>query len=164
MRDDMAGVESESTGATWEVVGAWVREGAQALIQGILEEEVTELLGSEKSERKRGVDAAAGDELGDDHGEASEGSGTRGAVREPGAAAVFAEDERGGRAAPGAVPARSGEGDFELAMRGLLGEGAPLSKSSIRRLRGAGRRSSEGGRGGRLRTARSCTCGWTGST
>ena len=27
------------------------------------------------------------------------------------------------------------EGDFELAMRGLLGEGAPLSKSSIRRLR-----------------------------
>ena len=29
------------------------------------------------------------------------------------------------------------EGDFELAMRGLLGEGAPLSKSSIRRL-GAG--------------------------
>ena len=27
------------------------------------------------------------------------------------------------------------EGDFELAMRGLLGEGAPLSKSSIQRLR-----------------------------
>ena len=27
------------------------------------------------------------------------------------------------------------EGDFELALRGLLGEGAPLSKSSIRRLR-----------------------------
>ena len=27
------------------------------------------------------------------------------------------------------------EGDFELAMSGLLGEGAPLSKSSIRRLR-----------------------------
>ena len=27
------------------------------------------------------------------------------------------------------------EGDFELVMRGLLGEGAPLSKSSIRRLR-----------------------------
>ena len=27
------------------------------------------------------------------------------------------------------------EGDFELAFRGLLGEGAPLSKASIRRLR-----------------------------
>ena len=27
------------------------------------------------------------------------------------------------------------EEDFELALRGLLGEGAPLSKSSIRRLR-----------------------------
>ncbi|MFQ5690986.1 MAG: transposase [Gemmatimonadota bacterium] len=27
------------------------------------------------------------------------------------------------------------EGDFELALRGLLGDGAPLSKASIRRLR-----------------------------
>ena len=33
------------------------------------------------------------------------------------------------------------EGNFELAMRGLLGEGAPLSKSSIRRLRRGWRRS-----------------------
>ncbi len=33
------------------------------------------------------------------------------------------------------------EGNFELAMRGLLGEGAPLSKSSIRRLRRCWRRS-----------------------
>ena len=29
------------------------------------------------------------------------------------------------------------EGDFELALRGLLGDGAPLSKASIQRLRGA---------------------------
>ena len=27
------------------------------------------------------------------------------------------------------------EGDFELALRGLLGDGAPLSKSTVRRLR-----------------------------
>ena len=33
------------------------------------------------------------------------------------------------------------EGNFELAMRGLLGEGAPLSKSSIRRLKRCWRRS-----------------------
>ena len=33
------------------------------------------------------------------------------------------------------------EGNFELAMRGLLGEGARLSKSSIRRLKRCWRRS-----------------------
>ena len=37
------------------------------------------------------------------------------------------------------------EGDFELAMRGLLGEGAPLSKSSIRACGRDGRRSSRNG-------------------
>ena len=37
-----------------------MRERAQALIQSILEEEVTELLGREKSERKRAVDAPDG--------------------------------------------------------------------------------------------------------
>ena len=60
MKDDIAGVGSGSTGPTWEVLEGWVRERAQALIQGILEEEVTELLGRRKSERKRAVDAAAG--------------------------------------------------------------------------------------------------------
>ena len=40
------------------------------------------------SERIRQA-AAAGDEPGDDHGEASEGAGARGPVREPGALAVF---------------------------------------------------------------------------
>ena len=59
MKDDIAGVGSESTGPTWEVLEGWVRERAQALIQSVLEEEVTELLGREKSERKRAVDTAA---------------------------------------------------------------------------------------------------------
>ena len=44
----------------WEVVEGWVRDRAQELIQRILEEEVTELLGREKSERRRAVDAVAG--------------------------------------------------------------------------------------------------------
>ena len=146
MRDDTAGVGSESTGPTWEVLEAWVRERAQALIQGILEEEVTELLGRDKSERKRAVDAAAGyrngygkppaagDEFGDDHGEASVRD-SRSVSRAGCCRCSGGRDERGGRAAPGAVPAHGlAEGDFELAMRGLLGEGALLSKSSIRRL------------------------------
>ena len=57
------------------------------------------------------------------------------------------------------------EGDFELAMRGLLGEGAPLSKSSIRRLRGGmdkGVREMEPASPGGA--VRSSTYGRTGST
>ena len=57
------------------------------------------------------------------------------------------------------------EGDFELAMRGLLGEGAPLSKSSIRRDCGRdGRRSSRNGASVAWRAVRSSTYGRTGST
>ena len=41
MREDIAGVGSESTGTTREVLEGWVRERAQELIQGILEEEAT---------------------------------------------------------------------------------------------------------------------------
>jgi hypothetical protein len=55
----------------------------------VLEEEVTDLLGRGKSERRAVVDAPAG----------------------------------------------YSQGDFELALRGLLGDGAPLSASSIERLR-----------------------------
>ena len=52
------------------------------------------------------------------------------------------------------------EGDFELAMRGLLGEGAPLSKPSIRRLRaGWTARSSRNGASVAWRAVRSSTYG-----
>ena len=63
-----------------------VREKAQELIQQILEEEVTELLGRQKSERREAVDlspgyrngygkpTAANDEFGDDHGTVPSGS------------------------------------------------------------------------------------------
>ena len=60
MREDIAGVGSESSRPTWEELEGWVRERTQEFIQGILEEEVTELLGREKSERRRAVDAVAG--------------------------------------------------------------------------------------------------------
>ena len=43
---------------TWECLEALVREKAQEMVQRILEEEVTELLGREKSERKTVVDPA----------------------------------------------------------------------------------------------------------
>ena len=60
MRKDIAGPETESTMPMWEGLEGVVREKAQEFIQQILEEEVTELLGREKSERKAAVDAAPG--------------------------------------------------------------------------------------------------------
>ena len=38
MRENIVGVGSESTGPTWEMLEGWLGEGAQELIQGILEE------------------------------------------------------------------------------------------------------------------------------
>ena len=38
MRENITEVGSESTGPTWEMLEGWLGEGAQELIQGILEE------------------------------------------------------------------------------------------------------------------------------
>ena len=38
MRENLAEVGSESTGPTWEMLEGWLGEGAQELIQGVLEE------------------------------------------------------------------------------------------------------------------------------
>ena len=102
MREDIAGPQGASSRPMWETLEGMVREKAQEFIQQIMEEEVTELLGREKSERRSTVDSAEG--------------------------------YRNGYGKPRRLAMSSGT-IFELAMRGLLGEGAPLSKSSIRRLR-----------------------------
>ena len=47
-------------GPAWETLEAWVRERARDMIQRALEEEVTELLGRVKSERRAAVDAPPG--------------------------------------------------------------------------------------------------------
>ena len=60
MRKDIAGPGTESTTPVWQSLEGLVREKAQEFIQQILEEEVTELLGRQKSERKTAVDPAAG--------------------------------------------------------------------------------------------------------
>ena len=56
----MVGPESESSRPMWECLEALVREKAQERVQRILEEEVTESLGREKSERRSTVDSAEG--------------------------------------------------------------------------------------------------------
>ncbi len=60
MRKDIAGPDSASTTPTWDTLEGMVREKAPEFIQHILEDEVTELLGRKKSERRAVVDAPAG--------------------------------------------------------------------------------------------------------
>jgi len=147
MRKDIAGPETESTVAVWESLEGLVREKAQEFIQEILEEEVTELLGRRKSERRAAVDASPGYRNG--YGKARRlamSSGTitvrRPRVRgleerfESRVLPLFARRTKEvGKLIPELYLHGLAEGDFELALRGLLGEGAPLSKASIRRLR-----------------------------
>ena len=60
MRKDIAGPGHASNTPAWDTLEEMVRHRAQAFIQQILEEEVTELLGRGKSERRAAVDAPAG--------------------------------------------------------------------------------------------------------
>jgi transposase-like protein len=147
MRKDIAAPETESTTPLWEGLEQWVREKAQRFIQQILEEEVTELLGRGKSERKTAVDPTPGYRNG--YGRPRRlamSSGTitlrRPRVRdlearfESRVLPLFARRTKEVRELiPELYLHGLAEGDFELALRGLLGDGAPLSKASIRRLR-----------------------------
>ena len=131
----------------WETLEGMVREKAQEFIQQIMEEEVTELLGREKSERRSTVASAEGYRNG--YGKPRRLAMSSGTImlRRPRVRGVeerfesrvlplFARRTKElGALLPELYLHGLAEGDFELAMRGLLGEGAPLSKSSIRRLR-----------------------------
>jgi transposase-like protein len=147
MRKDIAGVGPESTVPTFEVLETMVREHAQALIQRVLEEEVTELLGREKSERIEGVDAPKGYRNGYGKPRTLTTSIGTVTVRRPRVRDLEERFERQalplfvrrtkevGALIPKLYLHGLAEGDFELALRGLLGEEAPLSKPTIRRLK-----------------------------
>ena len=126
-----------------------VREEAQAFIQRILEEEVTELLGREKSERRDAVDASVGYRNG--FGKPRKLTMTSGTITVRRPRVRDLEERFESRVLPLFVRRTKelgelipelylhglAEGDFELALRGLLGEDAPLSKATIRRLKAA---------------------------
>lgn len=126
---------------------SWARGEIQVWLQRMLEAEVTELLGREKSERREAVDAGAGYRNG--YGKSRRLSMTSGtiAVRRPrvrGLEERFESrilplfkrrTEEVGELLPELYLHGLAEGDFDLALRGLLGEGAPLSPSSIARLK-----------------------------
>jgi transposase-like protein len=126
------------------------RERIQEWVQRLLEEEVTELLGRAKSERRPVVGEEVKPAYRNGHGKPrrlSMSSGTievrRPRVRgleerfESRVLPLFARRTREvGEFLPQLYLHGLAQGDFELALRGLLGAGAPLSASSIERLRG----------------------------
>jgi transposase-like protein len=132
----------------WEQLEAMARQRIQEFVQSLLEEEVTELVGRAKSERRVAVDAAPVYRNG--HGKPRKlalMSGTitvqRPRVRnleerfESSILPLFCRrTEEVGELLPQLYLHGLAQGDFELALRGLLGEGAPLSASSIERLGG----------------------------
>jgi putative transposase len=131
----------------WERLEAFVREHIQWFIQALLEEEVTALLGRPKSARRTAVDAPRGMRNG--YGKPRRLSLTTGTiiVRRPRVRGLA--DRFVSRVLP-LFTRRTREvsellpqlylhglalGDFELALRGLLGDAAPLSAASLTRLK-----------------------------
>src|SRR5262247_559405 len=133
--------------STWERLEEFVREHVQQFIQALLEEEVTELLGRTKSARREAVDAAPGYRNG--YGKPRHLALTSGTitVRRPRVRDLNArfvsrvlplfkrQTKEVGELLPQLYLHGLALGDFDLALRGLLGEGAPLSPASLLRLK-----------------------------
>ena len=132
---------------SWETLEGWARSQIQDLLQRVLEEEVTEVLGRTRYARRSAVDGPPGSRNG--YGKPRRLSLMSGTieVRRPRVRGL--EERFESRILP-LFQRRTQEvtqllpelylhglsqGDFELALRGLLGDGAPLSASSIARLR-----------------------------
>lgn len=138
---------AEPSRATYEVLEEMVRLKMQGYIQDILEEEVEAFLGRKKSERIRKVDGARGYWNG--HGKPKKFTLMNGTItvhrprvrdtEERFESRVIPYFKRRSKAIGDMLPELYlhglSKGDFDLALRGLLGEGAPLSASSIERLK-----------------------------
>lgn len=138
---------SQTSNTTWDNLEEVLRDKVRQFIQDILEEEVTELLGRQKSERLRAVDGQPAYRNG--YGKPRRltlGCGTI-IVRRPRVRGL--EQRFESRVLP-LFARRTGEvnrllpqlylhglslGDFDLALRGLLGEQAPISASTVARLK-----------------------------
>jgi putative transposase len=137
----------EKSRVCYEVLEQWARERIQEHIQWLLEDEVEELLGRGKWERKASVDAAAGYRNG--YGKRRRLTMSNGTVElhrprvrgleqrfESAVLPLFARRTKEvGNLLPELYLHGLAEGDFELALRGLLGDGAPLSGSTVGRLK-----------------------------
>jgi putative transposase len=138
---------AQSSSPEWESLEEWTRAQVQELIQAMLEEEITELLGRAKSERRRLVDGPVGYRNG--YGKPRKLTMSAGTItlRRPRTRGLDERFESGilplfkrrtkevGELLPKLYLHGLSLGDFDLALRGLLGQGAALSASSMARLR-----------------------------
>ena len=140
----------ESSEVCYETLEPWARRKVQEFLQQLLEEEVTALLGREKHGRRealRRVDPLKGSRNG--YGKARQFAMMNGTVtvrrprvrdlEERFVSRILPLFKRRSQAVGDLLPELYlhglSTGDFELALRGLLGDGAPLSASSIQRLK-----------------------------
>jgi transposase-like protein len=138
---------SRSSKVVWEDLEEWVRRKVQEFIQSLLEEEITELLGRQRSERRRVVDSMPVYRNG--YGKPRRltmGCGTitvyRPRVRgleqrfESQVLPLFARRTvEVNKLIPELYLHGLAMGDFDLALRGLLGKSAPISASTVARLK-----------------------------
>lgn len=137
----------DTSSIIWENLEEWARGKVQELIQTILEEEVTDLLGRSKAARRQGIDAAPGYRNG--YGKERKLTLSFGTVtlRRPRVRGLeerfqsrllplFARrSQEVDRLIPELYLHGLAQGDFDLALRGLLGEEAPISASTVARLK-----------------------------
>jgi len=131
----------------FEAMEDWVRGKIQGWVQELLEEEVTELLGRSKSQRRRGIDKPAGYRNG--YGKPRRLTMSSGTVTLRRPRVRDLEERFESRVLP-LFAKRTGtvrdlipelylhglaQGDFDLALRGLLGARAPLSAATVGRLK-----------------------------
>ena len=139
--------KEEGSRVVYEELESLIRQKAQGWIQEILEEEVNEFLGRQKFERLSGLDQPAGYRNG--YGKPRKFSLMSGTVEIKRPRVRGLEDRFESKVLPlfsrHSVQMKEmipelylhglSKGDFELALRGLLGDAAPLSISSIQRLK-----------------------------
>ena len=131
----------------WDHLEDWLRGQVQGLIQHVLEEEVTEFLGRAKSARRSGEDSDSGYRNG--HSRSRKLTMSSGTIRVRRPRVRDTEERFESRLLPLFVKRSRqiaelipelylhglSEGDFDLALRGLLGDEAPLSASTVSRLK-----------------------------
>ena len=131
----------------WESLENFVRTRIQETVQSILEEEMTTMLGRGRSERRCAVDGTSGYRNGFGKSRRLTLSCGTVEVRRPRVrgledrfeSRVLPLFQRQTREVAALLPELYlhglSKGDFDLALRGLLGNGAPLSPASIEQLR-----------------------------
>ena len=158
----------------WDHLEDWLRGQVQGMVQYMLEEEVTEFLGRLKSARRSDADNDSGYRNG--YAPARKLTLSSGTIRVRRPRVRDTEERFVSRLLPLFVSRTTrvselipelylhglSEGDFDLALRGLLGDDAPLSASTVSRLKEDGTSSLPSGADAVSMSSRWSTCGWTG--